>query len=174
MFIVTVTRGKRREIKNNGFDAVPKVLIRRITTLDQIILNRKVVVTRRRTVGCPVTPKPVPLLIPLRSVLKRPAQVPFNIRGRKSMFPSITYATSTPKRTLTPIHLPKGTVARMVLARATQSSPQPSPVRSASPQPGPSHIMEANPDVNETTMSSISSPDSASGYGQLRYSESDD
>lgn len=154
---------------------MPNVSIRRIPILDQIILNRKVVITRRRTVGCPVTPKPVPLLVPLRSVLKIPAHAPFNIRGRKSMFSALTYATSTPKKNSSPhIQLPKGTTAKLVLARATQPSPRPRQVRSDSPQPGPSYTMEANPAVNDTTMSSISSPDSGSGYGRLHYSESDD
>lgn len=168
----SVTRKQVREMSDGGFCVYPKVLIRRIIGLDKIILDRPKVITRRRTMGSlPETPKAtkaIPQLVPLRSMLKQPAQVPFNIRGRKSMFASVNLTYSTPKPSSP--SLVKGTTVKMILARANQQSPQPTPSTSSGSTTNRPQTVQPNHPA-DTTLSPISSPDGS--FGRLQFSDSD-
>lgn len=115
-----------KPFENDGFKKVPNVAIDRIAALDGINMQKgRKIVARRFTVGFHATPRqnhgsqpsprhtpPVPQLIPLKSALKLPLRPPFNVRGRKSMFPNINVS---PISIRSPI--PRGTTTQIILNR---------------------------------------------------------
>lgn len=112
-----------------GFDRIPKVQIIRNPKLDAILLRKKVTkaIERRHTVGSSLnkTPAksipPVPELMPLRPILKRP-----NHQSRQtSCVPHVTFASISPiagvqssssPSTSTP-KLQKGTTVQLIIDR---------------------------------------------------------
>lgn len=161
---------------SDGFPRKPIVKIGRNVPLDKIIILRGAkVVTRRRTVGFVVTPSrpnnsvvnqsprntpPVPQLIPLKSALKMPAQPPFNVRGRKSMFASVNQPVSP--------MIPKGTTKQIILNRIASTS------AGASPQPSTSAAAMQSPGTVQPGYVTMTNPVGTIRMGQLRYSDSED
>lgn len=160
---------------SDGFPWKPIVKIGRNVRLDKIIILRGAkVVTRRRTVGFVATPRrpnnsvvnqsprntpPVPQLIPLKSALKMPAQLPFNVRGRKSMFASVSSGSPM---------IPKGTTKQIILNRIASTS------AGASPQPSTSAAAMQSPGTVQPGDVTMTNPVGTIRMGQLRYSDSED
>lgn len=107
--VFSVTRAQKKIKHDRGFKMEPKVKVRRIFSLDRNLVTVKRITKRRNTVAAsagssvaPVAPvpvprdqhitRPIPQLLPLKTVLKMPSRAPINIHRRKSM----TAATTVP------------------------------------------------------------------------------
>lgn len=161
-FKISVTRSMFKPFESDGFTKVPKIEIIRIGALDSInMIKDKKIIARRQTVGFRATPRridsatvrhtpPVPQLIPLKSALKMPSNPPFNVRGRKSMYPSINVSPFSGR---SPI-IPRGTTSQMIINRIA-------PVASTS----------ATVQANDVT---LPNPVGVAQMGRLNYSDDSD
>lgn len=139
-----MTRNQRRTLFEAGFKHPPNVTIIRNTKLDGKLIAQKssAILARRHTVGSALnetpakTVLPVPQLVPLRSILKRPrnmsslnvrmsmlditnqSPISFTPRGQTSSGSNINMPGVS---TSTPI-LAKGTTANMILNRIGEKS----------------------------------------------------
>lgn len=186
-----MTRGQRRFLFENGFKYPPKIMVYRNTIFDGKLIAEKSskIIMRRNTVGCNLnkTPskstKPVPQLVPLRSILKQPKSVPFNINARKSFFgvtyqpgllsrsqeslSSSTLKNDTQKITTSTPKLAKGTAVNIILFHFAEKS-----MSSAKDKdmPGPS---TATVDKN-LLVRSVQFQDPETNFGRLTFSDDSD
>lgn len=181
-------RSMFRPFASDGFHRVPKVAINRNFGLDTIIITKKnKIVARRRTVGFRATPQrntgstasprhtpPVPQLIPLKSALRMPSRPPFNVRGRKSMFPRINPA---PSASGSPT-IAKGTTTQMILNRVLSSPSTPASVQNnvgttSSPIASTSSAIVNSHGTVPTSFVTMQSPVRDTEMGRLTYSDTD-
>lgn len=187
-----VTRAQIRNMNAAGFDRIPQCTIIRNAKLDEILLTRKSskIAERRHTIGSTLnkTPTksvpPVPQLVPLKSILKLPKQAPFNVRGRQSMVPRVTFAAnplrkslSTPSvfssaQPISPIAV-AGAIANNSVAQSTTTAPSTSTPKSGMVK-GTTAKMILNR-LNELSQSvdADTSSELDCDFGKLRFSSSD-
>lgn len=89
-----MTRAQKKANEENNFAQQAEVKIRRIIRLEQILIRAQRIVTRRVTIGTSVAPppqrsqqvqrddrpsRPLPNLVPLKSILKMPMWVKLHL-----------------------------------------------------------------------------------------------